>query len=633
MNVIHKLAFVLFGKFVRKNREGYSSVRTAIKQAHFTLPWDIYVSTAYLWAFVSAVLGTLLAFMLTPLWKTLYMYYLKVAERIAPLGFGSYGETIFIIVLCLFISLFIGAAVYYGILAYPGLVARTRKSKIDLTLPHAVAYMHALSKGGLSLISIFRSLHENVNVYGEAAEEIGYIVLDTELHGSDIITALKNAAVWTQSDKFRDFLENLVNVASTGGDLEIFFENMVEHYQNSAEADQNMYLELLGMFAETYITVFVAGPLFLITIIIVVGMMSPGALLMIKLLIYAVIPLSAIAFSILLSLIALGSDIKFMKVFTVSKKLRHYDDVRTVSSHGDERRVRRLFRSLRWTSVIEIRKSPLKPFFSDPFRTFYISAPLSIIYFTFSIHQRSITVDLIDDSLIISVLILLVPFLFFYETLMRRIRAIENSVPDFLKRLAVINEVGMPLDEAIRSISRINFGVLSSEVKLMYKDMTWSNSVLSALTKFEHRVRTVSVSRIVTLILKASESTGNIKETLRVAANDAALAEKLRRRKFTVLFSYLVVVYISFAVFLLVLYIFATMFLPKIPEISGTGSGMFAISAQKEDYNRLFMHATVIQGFFSGIIAGQITGESPYDGLKHSMIMVTTAYIFFTWFV
>jgi len=75
------------------------------------------------------------------------------------------------------------------------------------------------------------------------------------------------------------------------------------------------------------------------------------------------------------------------------------------------------------------------------------------------------------------------------------------------------------------------------------------------------------------------------------------------------------------------------MFLPKIPEISGTGSGMFAISAQKEDYNRLFMHATVIQGFFSGIIAGQITGESPYDGLKHSIIMVTIAYIFFTWFV
>ena len=39
-----------------------------------------------------------------------------------------------------------------------------------------------------------------------------------------------------------------------------------------------MYLEMLGMLAETYITIFVAGPLFLITIVIVMGLMGPGNL-------------------------------------------------------------------------------------------------------------------------------------------------------------------------------------------------------------------------------------------------------------------------------------------------------------------------------------------------------------------
>jgi flagellar protein FlaJ len=153
--------------------------------------------------------------------------------------------------------------------------------------------------------------------------------------------------------------------------------------------------------------------------------------------------------------------------------------------------------------------------------------------------------------------------------------------------------------------------------------------------KFERRVNTIAISRIVTLITKASESTGNIKETLRVAADDASLAEKLRNQKFTTLFSYLIVIYISFAVFLLVLYVFATMFLPHIPASSSSysGSGMRTISANIKEYTRLFMHASVIQGFFSGIIAGQMMGESIYDGLKHSMIMVAIAYVFFVFLV
>ncbi|NJD78381.1 MAG: hypothetical protein FIB08_15020 [Candidatus Methanoperedens sp.] len=632
LNSIHKLAFALFGEYVRNKGERYSTMRTAIRQAHLAVPWDIYASMACLWAAVSAILTAVLVYLLTPLWGLLYIHYLNVVSRIGSTGLGSYGKTVFILIIGLLFSLLLGVIVYYGILSYPGLVTQTRKNKIDLTLPHAVAYMHALSKGGLSLISIFKSLKDHIDVYGEAAEEIGYIVMETELYGNDMITALKNGAVRTQSDKFRDFLENLINVAATSGDLETFFGSMTVNYQNSSESDQGMYLELLGMFAETYITLFVAGPLFLITILVVMGMMGPGSIMIIKLLIYVIIPLTAIAFSVLLSMMAFGRDIEMVNVYSVSRNMQHYDDTRIVAMEGDDRLVRRLQRSLYWKNIIENWKNPLKLFFAQPFKIFYITVPLAIIYFFISVYQREITVDMLDDPFIISLFILAVPFLFFYEALTKRIKAIEASIPEFLKRLAVVNEVGMPLAEALRSISKINIGVLSTEVKIMYKDLAWSNSINNALMKFEHRVGTVSISRIVTLITKASETSGNIRETLRVAATDAVLAENLRRQKFTVLFSYLVVVYISFAVFLLVLYVFATMFLPQIPE-TGSAVGILSMSTHKEEYTRLFMHATVIQGFFSGIIVGQMTGESVYDGLKHSVIMMGIAYLFFVLFV
>lgn len=634
MNRIHRLAYTLFGKNLKKDKDRFGNLQLAIKQARIGVPWDIYVSIAYLGSILAVFFCLLAGYILIPLWKYLYVNYLKIAPYTGNKVIGNYGELIFIIFILVFISLFIGFITYISILAYPGLEAYNRKIKIDLTLPHSVAYMHALSKGGLSLITIFKSLAQHITVYGESAEEIAYILIDTELHGSDIITALKTAAVTTPSDKLRDFLDNLLNIIETGGDMETFFGSMVNHYQRSAEADQSMHLEIMGMFAETYVTAFVAGPLFLITILIVMGIMGPGSLAILKIIIYAVIPLSAIAFSVLLSMISVGSEGRLIKIYDVSKKIRHYDDVRVQPvAPGEERRIRKLLRSLRWTSVVTARKNPFKIFFSDPSKILYISIPAALIYFGVSVYQHKITIELLDDLIIIGLLIILVPFLFCYEIQMKRIKKIGESIPGFLRRLAAISEMGVPLFEAINSISKINLGVLSTEVKLMYKDIVWSRSILEGLTKFEHRVNTISISRIVTLITKASESTVNIKDTLRVAASDSDLSERLIKQKFTVLVSYLIVVYISFFVFMLVLYVFATMFLPQIPTNNGPSGGMLQISAHKDEYSLLFMHASVIQGFFSGIIAGQMMGESIYDGLKHSMIMMTIAYIFFVWFL
>ena len=633
MNKSNKLAFAIFGSFVRKNKGSYSSVSSSIKQAHIAMPWDIYVSSAYLYATITGIMGAIFGIILSPLFGILYENYLKSIPG-TGLEFSGYGEFLFSALAVLFLAIFFAIISFYLILAYPGLIARVRKSKIDLTLPHGVAYMHAMSKGGLSLISIFKSLSQYSNLYGEFAEEIDYIVLDTEIHGNDLVSSLKNAAANTQSEKFRDFLDNLITICETSGDLDTFFGNMVAYYKNVAEADQGLYLEMLGMLAETYITAFVAGPLFLITIVIVMGLMGPGQLIILKVLIYAVIPLSAAAFSVLLSVMSLGGDSKQVKIYSVSKRINHYDDVRTAPSKSDERSIRRLLRSLRWTSINQSRKNPLQIFFSDPEKAFLITIPAAIIYLLLSIYSKKITIELMDDVIIISLCIMILPFLIFYEFQKRRIRAIEDSIPMFLKRMSSINDVGMGLSDAIKSITKINLGVLSTEVKLIHKDIVWSNNVMNALIKFERRVRTNSISRIVTLITKASESTRNIKETLRVASNEADLADRLRRQKFTVLFSYLIVVYISFAVFILVLYVFATMFLPKIPDVASSGgSSLLKISAQKEEYNLLFMHAAVIQGFFSGIIAGQMMGESVYDGLKHSMIMVIFAYVLFVFFI
>jgi flagellar protein FlaJ len=50
-------------------------------------------------------------------------------------------------------------------------------------------------------------------------------------------------------------------------------------------------------------------------------------------------------------------------------------------------------------------------------------------------------------------------------------------------------------------------------------------------------------------------------------------------------------------------------------------------------YTRLFFHAALIQGFFSGLIAGQMGEGHVFSGIKHALIMVTISFLVFTLFI
>lgn len=627
MKRFFKLAFALFGNYVRKYKKNYALLKLELNQAHIGLQWDIYVSIVLLLSFILSVVVFFLVAMMIPYWSILCLNYLKISPYIGS-GIKNFGEPIFIIGILMSISLMMGGISYFLLMRYPGFIASRRKGKIDLTLPHAVSYMHAMSKGGMNLILIFKSLSEHTDVYGEAAQEIKYIIINSEQQGIDFFTAIKNAAATTRSDKFRDLLSNLSNITESGGDIENFFSNMVNNYQQSAEMEQRMYLELLGILAETYITVFVAGPLFLIIILIVMGMTDKQSLSALNIIVYIIIPLSAILFSMLLKIISISSDTRLMTRYTVSRKIDHYDYAR-VQDIGDERRIRKLMRSLRWTSVVQARKDPLNIFFIKPVRAFYLTIPASGIYFYLATHKNAITINILDDVIVKSILIIFVPYLFFYGSQQRRIKEINNSIPGFLKRLAAISDMGMSITSAIKAISKINIGILSSEVKLISRDINWTNNVYMALEKFEHRINTLAISRVATLISRASHVTGNIKLILRLAANDADLAEKLNTQKTGIMFGYLVIVYVSFFVFMLVLFMISKFFLPVIPD-NPVSIGSMSISGNLEEFDRLFMHASLIQGFFSGMIGGQMMGNSISDGLFHSIFMMIIAYMVFT---
>ncbi len=123
---------------------------------------------------------------------------------------------------------------------------------------------------------------------------------------------------------------------------------------------------------------------------------------------------------------------------------------------------------------------------------------------------------------------------------------------------------------------------------------------------------------------------------LTVAGRDASAEQELNNERKMSMFIYIIIIYISFLVFIGIIYIISTTFLEQMVKAgeksvtSGSSGVPLSINRQTLNvYNRTFFHGALIQGFASGLIAGVMGEGSVLSGLKHSIIMLTIAYLLF----
>ncbi|MEI6293354.1 MAG: type II secretion system F family protein, partial [Methanomicrobiales archaeon] len=148
--------------------------------------------------------------------------------------------------------------IHFIAMKYPAMRKGNRATKINLTLHNAVAYMFAMRKGGGQLLVIFRSISDNASVYGEVALEFRQVIRDADFFGMDVITALRHLMETTPSQKMKQFLEDMISIIETGGDLTAFLSGRVRLYQEEARFEQKEFLQFLSLISETYVTLFVA---------------------------------------------------------------------------------------------------------------------------------------------------------------------------------------------------------------------------------------------------------------------------------------------------------------------------------------------------------------------------------------
>src|SRR5438067_13123271 len=108
--------------------------------------------------------------------------------------------------------------------------------------------------------------------------------------------------------------------------------------------------------------------------------------------------------------------------------------------------------------------------------------------------------------LIVATLGFIGPYGFFLAKKQREIKQVERRLPDFLRDVAEAGRFGMTLAEAIVVSSGGLYGKLTPEIKKMAAQITWGVSATEALRLFATRVKTPLVGRVVSLIVKSSDS-------------------------------------------------------------------------------------------------------------------------------
>lgn len=221
-----------------------------------------------------------------------------------------------------------------------------------------------------------------------------------------------------------------------------------------------------------------------------------------------------------------------------------------------------------------------------------------------------------------------------YESMhVRRIQKIDAIFPDFVRDLAESRRAGMTFTKAILFSSKGEYGILTPEIKKISQQISWGGSVTDALEAFAQRVNTKSIRRTITLIIEASNSGGNVADVLDVAAKDAREIKMLEAERRTNMASYVIVIYVGVFVFLAIVLILCTSFIPAM--VGGEGSqGMQGImggggGTSQQEISGVFYLACLVQAFGSALVAGVFEDGRFTSSVKHIFIMVFSTWLMF----
>ncbi len=242
------------------------------------------------------------------------------------------------------------------------------------------------------------------------------------------------------------------------------------------------------------------------------------------------------------------------------------------------------------------------------------------------------------DWIVLALAAMTGPYGMYASVQVRKITQIEERIPDFLRDVAEAGRFGMTLAQAILMASSGKYGKLTPEIRRMASQIDWGIPATEAIRMFSERMNSTLITRISNIIIKASDAGGNVSDVLNMVAHDARERILDRKERTIAMSTYMVVIYISFAVFLATIFILEATFIPEIKK-AGTqlqNAGGVLTTSGISQVNVLaigpvtlaFYIAVIVHAAGDGIMAGVIQDGRITNGMRHSALMLLIGFVF-----
>jgi flagellar protein FlaJ len=235
----------------------------------------------------------------------------------------------------------------------------------------------------------------------------------------------------------------------------------------------------------------------------------------------------------------------------------------------------------------------------------------------------------LDDFVFFGLLAVISPIALLNYIDYRWRKAVDEHLPDLFRSIVQAQETGMTLPKALEEAAKRDYGPLTPELKKMTIQISWGASFEEALLAFGRRIGTVLTQRTVPMIIEAGRSGGRVEKVFDPMGKFIQTTLLLEKERKTQTRPYIAIIYVALFVFLFTIVILFNTFFTNVE-----GVALFSMpTSSPADLKRIFLHLTLVQGFFSGIVAGKMGEGSVSAGLKHSLIMMLLGFVALKFFL
>jgi len=544
----------------------------------------------------------------------------------------------------------IGFATGFGsIVSVPYFRAGGRRREINTLMPDGIAFMYALSVGGLNQLEILKAMAKANDTYGELSREFQSIVLETEYFDTDYRTAVRNQALETPSDELGQFLTDMLSILDSGGDMTSFLEDQKDKHLRTAKQEQRKQLDTLELFGEMYMTLSLF-PLLLIIILVIMSMMGSGdQTLMLYGTVYALIPLIGAGFLVLVSTVTqdeVGDGYlrpEPGEEFTVEEGIGVFNPGLVEDYTGDHGVFEKIKRQEGTYELMEIVKAPHLFFRDHPLLVLVLTLPLTLLVMVGALATGNLPLSIEAmqaDPVVgtfmwiyVPVYINLLPLGIFYEWNVRSRRAILGNLSENLRKLASANDTGLTLLNSLKMVADTSAGKLADEFETMYAKVNYGTTLKDALREFNNKYHVPRLARTTKLITEAQETSSQIQDVLTTAATASENQDDIERERRARTLMQVVIIIMTYLTLLAVIALLKVQFLDTMGGLAAAGDGEadqmdeFAGGLDADFLSMLFFHAVTLQAIISSFIAGYIRDVNILSGVKYAVALSTVALI------